>query len=216
MRIKHRRGLISVGKLIFIGIAAAGAERCAEHRRLGRAENYSDPVVSFFDLRLRIDAGCERQYRMVLVRAAAAWLDGRPQLGLDTFVRPTGRNPRVASYMALLEACLFVLREPDWHPGAEEAVYRPVPMALFRVDEAMARIRRLVASQASKIAFPACLPAMAAEDPQCELKARSAVASSFLAILELERAGEVVATQEDHQSSILLRARGPEDQTPAC
>jgi segregation and condensation protein A len=45
------------------------------------------------------------------VRAAAAWLAGRPQLGRDVFVRASpAPDPRAASYMALMEACLAVLR----------------------------------------------------------------------------------------------------------
>ena len=36
------------------------------------------------------------------VRAAAAWLDARPQLGRDVFGRPAGVNPRVSSYMDLM------------------------------------------------------------------------------------------------------------------
>ena len=60
--------------------------------------------------------------QLVFVRAAAAWLESRPQLGQDVFVRPHGPSPRVASYMALMEACLVVLREPEGQPSVEEAV----------------------------------------------------------------------------------------------
>src|ERR1700733_6036519 len=52
------------------------------------------------------------------IRAAAAWLQARPQLGHDVFARPPpGRDPHVASYMALMEACLTVLRGPDAEPA---------------------------------------------------------------------------------------------------
>ena len=58
------------------------------------------------------------------VRAAASWLQARPQLGRDVFARaPPGPDPQVASYMALLEACLTVLRGRDEVPAATP-VYR--------------------------------------------------------------------------------------------
>ena len=139
------------------------------------------------------------------VRAAAAWLDSRPQLGRDVFVRPHGPSPRVTSYMALMEACLFVLRGREGQPGVEEAVYRPAPPTLFRVDEAMRRIRALVAGQGEEVAFERCLPVVTTDDPLRNLKARSAVASSLMAVLELVRAGEVTATQAEREASILLR-----------
>lgn len=144
---------------------------------------------------------------MMFVRAAAAWLDGCSQLGRDVFARPQGPNPRVLSYMALLEACLTVLRGREGQPGAEEPVYRPAPATLFQVGDAMARIRALVAGRGGEeVDFVHCLPGVGTDDPHRELKARSAVASSLVALLELARGGEVVATQAKPQAPILLRA----------
>ncbi len=108
--------------------------------------------------------------------------------------------------MALMEACLSVLRGRDGQPGAEAPVYRPQPVMLFRVDEAMARIRALVAGQPEGIDFVRCLPAVRSDHPLRELRARSAVASSLIAVLELARGEEVVATQADLQAPILLAA----------
>ena len=153
------------------------------------------------------EAGREarRLDQVMVVRAAAAWLDRQPQIGRDVFTRPPGRNPRVTSYMALMEACLAVLRGRDGQPGVEAPVYRPAPVMLFRVEEAMTRIRALVAGrQGEKVEFGRCLPAVKADDPLRDLKARSAVASSLIAVLELARGGEVVATQTERQGSILL------------
>ena len=154
------------------------------------------------------DAGREarRLDQVMVVRAAAAWLDQQPQTGRDVFTRPPGRNPRVTSYMALMEACLTVLRGRDGQPGGEEPVYRPAPMMLFRVDEAMMRIRALVAERRGEdIDFVQCLPVVRTDDPLREMKARSAVASSLVATLELARGGELVATQTEQQASIFLR-----------
>ena len=145
--------------------------------------------------------------QLVFMRAAAAWLAGRPQLGRDVFVRPHGPSPRVASYMSLMEACLFVLSGPEAQPGVEEAVYRPAPPLLFRVDEAMARIRAVLAGgHEASIDFVRCLPVVEVDDPRRELKARSAVASSFVAVLELAKCGELSASQPKAGSPILLTA----------
>ena len=154
------------------------------------------------------DAGqeAERLGRMVFVRAAAAWLDRQPQLGRDGFARPHGRNPRVASYLALMEACLVVLRGPEEQAGVEEALRRPAPPPLFRVNDAMARIRTLMADRpGEEVDFTRCLPVVTADDPRRALLARSAVASSLMAVLELARGGELVATQAEPQGAISVR-----------
>ena len=55
-----------------------------------------------------------------VIRAAASWLQACKQLGHDVFARaPPGPDPQVASYMALLEACLTVLRGRDALPAAK-------------------------------------------------------------------------------------------------
>lgn len=156
------------------------------------------------------DAGREigRLDQMLVVRAVADWLELRPQLGRDVFPRgQIGRSPRVTSYMALMEACLFVLRGKEDQPGAEPPVYRLSPPALFRVDAAMARIRALLAGQPEQgeIDFARCLPAVGGNGPHRDLRARSAVASSLIAVLELVRGGEVIANQTEPAASILLR-----------
>jgi len=148
----------------------------------------------------------ERLETLAFVRAAAAWLAARPQLGQGVFARPQGCSPRVVSYMALMEACLGVLQGREGQPGAEGPVYRPASLGLFRVDEAMTRIRMLVEAQPKEVDFARCLPAVSSDDPLCVLKARSAVASSLVAVLELTRGGELAANQEGPETPILLSA----------
>ena len=81
-----------------------------------------------------------------VVRAAAAWLQARPQLGHDVFARPrSGPDPRVASYMALMEACLTVLRGREGLPDATASVYHPSIPELFRVPGALLRMRAKLA-----------------------------------------------------------------------
>ena len=73
------------------------------------------------------------------------------------------------------------------------------------MDEAIARIQALLAGQREEVAFERCLPAVKADDPIRELKVRSAVASSLVAVLELARLGEVTATQAKWDARVLLR-----------
>ena len=153
------------------------------------------------------DREARRLDQLAATRTLTAWLGARPQLDQDVFARPSGKSPRVTSYMALMEACLIVLRGPDRHPGAEAAFYRPAPMQLFRVSEAVTRIRAFVLERPGEaVAFADCLPIVPSADPRRTLKARSAVASSLIAVLELSRGGEIVAAQTGHAAPIVLRS----------
>ena len=142
--------------------------------------------------------------QILAVRAAATWLERRPQLGRDVFARPTGRPNRVTSYMALMEACLTVLRGIEGKPGNEVAVYVPVLHGLFRVGDAIERIRLRLAAETDAVALERCLPTVAADAANRELKARSAVASTFLGMLELVRGGELQAKQAERFAPILV------------
>ena len=218
------RQRIDLGQISILQLAeqfVAAMQRLERHVALERRADWLVMATRLLLLRSRLlfpagpedeaeaaqEAGREarRLDQVMVVRAAAAWLDRQPQIGRDVFTRPQGRTPRVTSYMALMEACLTVLRGRDGQPGGEEPVYRPAPVMLFRVDEAMTRIRALVAErQGEKIEFARCLPVVKTDDPLRDLKARSAVASSLIAVLELARGGEVVATQPEQHASILL------------
>ncbi len=138
---------------------------------------------------------CERSrlQNLQFVRAAASWLDARPQLGRDVFARPRrDRDPRVASYMRLMEACLAVLEmEEAREMPAFEEVYAPVTRALFRIPDALARMRAKLASLDAPVRLVGFLPRMPDTIADCELVARSAVASTFVASLELTRTAEL-------------------------
>ncbi len=101
-----------------------------------------------------------RLQNLQFVRAAAGWLEARPQLGRDVFSAPRReRDPRVASYMRLMEACLAVLeREEQGQQSAVEGVYRPVIPALFRIPDALARMRRQLAEVTEPTPLTGFLP----------------------------------------------------------
>jgi segregation and condensation protein A len=139
------------------------------------------------------------------MRAAAAWLQARPQLGEDWFVR--GRRPSAAprrsGFVALLEAGLVVFRGADGRP--EEAVYRPPLPRLWLAIDAIARIRALLAASPEGGSLSLFLPSLAAAADR-PLRARAAVASTLMAALELARTGEAGLEQPEDFAAITLRA----------
>ena len=147
-----------------------------------------------------------RLHELRLVRAAAAWLAGRPQLGRDVFARPQGPDPRAASYMALMEACLAVLRDREEHP-AEAQVYRPPLATVFRVEDALARLRSQVADMTEARPLAAFLPRLTEAMLREPVVVRSAVASTLIAALELCRAAVVGLDQAQAFGTITVSPR---------
>ncbi len=145
--------------------------------------------------------------KMVFVRAAAAWFGARPQLGLDVFARPVGEAPaRKGGYVALMEACLVVLRSNAGHAKAVQ-VYRPVVLDLWRVSDALTRIRATLAANPMGGDLTQFLPAIAADATNRTLRARAAVASTLLAGLELAREGVLIIEQEGEVGLVRLAAK---------
>ena len=131
------------------------------------------------------------------IRAAAGWLQDRPQRGQDVFTRRNSeQNPRVASYMALMEACLTVLQSgAGEEAGDETAVYRPLLSDLFNVRHAIARIRTRLAERHGTELLTAFVPPLPSSAKDRILLARSAISSTFMAALELTRGGELTLAQ---------------------
>ncbi len=132
-----------------------------------------------------------------LVRAAAAWLEARPLLGRDVFTRPRRqRDPRVASYMRLMEACLTVLQGRDGETAPAEPIYRPAIPELYRLPEAIARMRKRLAEAHGLQPFGVFLPPIRTDASIKPVIARSALASTFVAALELARTEEAMLAQD--------------------
>jgi len=129
------------------------------------------------------------------LRAAAAWLQARPQLGVDVFARPHPAPARQTGYVALLEACLGVLRGRAAAPEAGPA-YAPVIPDLWRVVDALARIQAQLAAHPDGGELAGFLPPLPRDDPAHRQQARAAVASTFLAGLELARDGTLSLNQD--------------------
>ena len=135
--------------------------------------------------------------------AAADWLERRPQLGREVFARGRpeagvpglsgrigeGVDPApagVGDITALLRACLVALRVPE---GA--GVWQPARAGLWRVADAVARIGVVLGSApcGGGAELGAFLPRIGPAASEREVRCRAAVASTFLAGLELARDG---------------------------
>ena len=144
------------------------------------------------------------------IRAAAAWLAARPQLGQAVFGR--GRQPGPAGLpaervVAFWEATLVVL-EGRAGEGAEDdapVAWRPGPPELWRVPEALARIAALLReAPAAGLPLERCLPALDAAAPDRPLRYRAALASTLVAALELARDGAALTEQDEPFGNIRL------------
>lgn len=147
------------------------------------------------------DAAAEelRLGEMLRLRAAATWLEARPQLGQEVFARPRQKQDgRTETTMALLEACLVVLRGPRSRPETAP-LYRPMLVQFWRVDQALARIRELLAADPLGGELGIFLPELELETGQGgnrTKQARGALAGTFVACLEMAKQGEIDADQD--------------------
>lgn len=156
--------------------------------------DHGEPAAEVLAARLR---------ELEAVRAAAAWLGARLQLGHDVFARGEPENHTVldtsrlaAELPALLRAYRAVL-----HRGAGHRAYRPSPVELWTVQDALARIAALLGSSQGWTGLDGFVPA-----PAGPLQQRAARASTLLAGLELARSGELALRQDSAFGPILVRA----------
>jgi segregation and condensation protein A len=136
------------------------------------------------------------------MREAGARLLGRDRLGRDVFQRGAPEGLRL-------------VRKSAWHAtafdlfaayGAVKARTQP-PMhvvharAVMTLEEAIERVGRMLGIAVDWTDIEAFLPAT--DDPQLR---RSALASSFLAALELARRGRIDLMQEDAFAALRIKA----------
>jgi segregation and condensation protein A len=88
---------------------------------------------------------------------------------------------------------------------ARERVYRQNPPPLWRVPDALARMRRLLTGMPAGAALEAFLPAAAGQGPTAQLQRRAALASTLVAGLELSRDGAAVLDQDAAFGGIVVR-----------
>lgn len=150
----------------------------------------------------------DRLAQMERMRAVAAWLEARPQLGRDTYPRgaPEIIARTVASDLpALFEACLVGLR---WEPPVRQT-WRPPRPLLWRVQDALGRLRALIGILPDGAELAAFFPPQlfapapaemdqAAPPPRADLalQRRGAVASTLVGALELARETALLLCQD--------------------
>ena len=157
----------------------------------------ADPSPEEVALRLQM-----RLQRLNAMREAGARLMGRDRIGRDVFVRGSPEGLRLVRKSAW-QASAFDLFAAY---GAVKARGQP-PMhvvharSVMTLDEAIDRVSRLIGMALDWTAIEEFLPET--EDPQLR---RSALASSFVAALELARQGRLEIAQDEAFASLKLRA----------
>ncbi len=150
------------------------------------------------DLALRLQRQLERLDAM---RDAGARLMARDRVGVDTFRRVAPEGLR-ATVRPVFAASLFDLLAAygDVRARRDRPTYRVARRDAMSLDDALARLARLVGPDWRELA--AYLPAAATEAFR-----RSALASSFVAALELTRLGRTEIAQAAAFAPVLVRRR---------
>lgn len=145
----------------------------------------------------------ERLRLLDAVRRGAKWLAERPRLGVARFPRgmPEERPLRRDGGAAATLAQLLRARARLGGRRGGEVVRMPRPR-LMTVEAALERLSRLLAGREWRE-----LSALLPPDYMELLPRRSALASSFVASLELARRGEVELHQERPFAPLLIRRR---------
>lgn len=128
---------------------------------------------------------------LLRIRAAATWLEERPQLGVTTFARgcsdlanvPRGRQ---ASYFGLMEACLGVLERELARFDERDPIYAINVPAYWTITDALARIREKLSEGTFQSIWRDCIPFKPSEDMPSR---KAAIAGAFVAGLELVKQG---------------------------
>jgi segregation and condensation protein A len=157
----------------------------------------------------------DRLSELAEIQLLATWLDERPRLGRDVFVRGQpfeGADPAVEAtseidVIEFLWASMALFDDGTPGPDIPE-VYRPGWRELYSIPEARARILNRLAKTPDGLALDRLLPEVAAAtgiSVEPMLKTRAAWTSTFVASLELAKQGEVALAQKDGVSAIHVR-----------
>jgi segregation and condensation protein A len=143
--------------------------------------------------------------RLGAMRAAAARLMGRDQLGRDVFARgqPEGvvRDRRVSFEVTLLDlmrAYARIRTRDDFRPFVLDR------HDVFTMEQALDRLRGLIGGAVAWTDLAAFLPDGWQGSP---VKARSALAAHFAAMLELAKRGAVDLQQAETFAPVMVRAK---------
>jgi segregation and condensation protein A len=160
------------------------------------------------------EAGAEARRRLAQLdelarmRAGADWLAARPQLGRAVFGRgqtiPPPARPQAELYVGFLEATLAMLEGREGQGVEPPPTYSPRPPELWRISDALKRITELLPRYPTGLPLERCLPPIPQHAPDRPIRLRAALASTFVAGLELARDGAVALAQGRPSDSISL------------
>lgn len=146
----------------------------------------------------------DRLAELEAMRAGAAWLGQRPQLGRDVFGRGAPENLTVEDRSGL-RADLAALCQA-YVAGRRRALalrpYRPKPRRLWSVQDALARLSQVLGDLPSWAVLQRFLPEAGDLDT---VERRAALASTLIASLEMARGGNLDLRQDRAFGPILLR-----------
>lgn len=152
--------------------------------------------------------------RLEGIREAAGQLMTRNQLGRDVFPRGEIERPQETQVIVAAKVELAdLLRSYGAHLARKRpAGLRVAPCNLSSVDEAVKRLRAMLGGFAEWVALADLLPAgTTSELGRDHLAARSALAATFAASLELAREGVLRIRQATPFGPVYLRAAESED-----
>ena len=145
---------------------------------------------------------------LAVARRLAAWLQERPQLGVDVFARGTpGRRPVESGYVALMEACLAVLRREAPEERSAPTTYQPIVHQLWSLSDAIAHLRQLLVNRPEGYELANCLLQVFGPAELEALSTRKAVAVTLMAALELAKNGMASLEQNRPFGPIKLTGR---------
>ena len=147
--------------------------------------------------------------RLEVMQNAGQKLMDRPRLGQDFFVRGQPEAFR-ALYNPVLEVSLFDLLKAygDQSRRVEGGTLHIEPFEIYTVEDALQRLKSLLGSVPDWESLWQFLP----ENMQDGIVARSAIASTFTASLELAREGKLKLRQSGPFGPIYLKAADPNEE----
>jgi segregation and condensation protein A len=224
-----RRQRVDLGQLSILTLTdqlAAAIENSGGHIRLERRADWLVMASQLLLLKAQLlapaspeaaeEAEAEARRRLALLdelarmRAGADWLVARPQLGQRVFARgqgmPTPPRPPAELYVAFLEATLAMLEGREGQGVEPPPTYSPRSPDLWRISDALQRITELLGQHPTGLPLERCLPPIPRCAPNRPIRVRAALASNFVAGLELARDGTVTLEQPSPFQSISVTA----------
>ena len=146
--------------------------------------------------------------RLDAMRQAGQALMVRPRLGIEVF--PRGRPEATEVVRSVVyEATLFEMLRgyADLHRrSGDTPSLRIEASRLMSIEQALRRLEQALGAMPAWTSLERFLPAEPVADP---LEARSTVAATFAASLELARTGRIELQQDSHFAPLYLRSRRP-------